>query len=338
MKKYYAIGLFFLIIGLFAYHFYAAKNAEKKLDKSIKEIVAGEQHGISVSYSSINVSPFSGDILFTDLNIIRNQDIRRAQSVRFDLHYLDFLNFSLFGPEYGLRRIDYGKLELKYLSLTKRESLTEFKTDSLAVIYRGNLWELLTLGITDSPAASAHRIDGSGTSFTLSRPEYFGVIKADTLYFDLHIEHNSGGRSITGNTSLSAITWTPTESFQEKYGFFLQGFGYQTQAIPFRRATTEYSYKPVSNALTIPEMKLYSELFTGSLAGDIEIERDSFSKSGITNLLIQFGDLSPKMQNFLSNAEKLFGVRIPMKDNKLSIGITGTIGDPEIKVLNRGTN
>jgi hypothetical protein len=335
MKKYSAIGLFFLLIGLFAYHFYAANNAELKLDESIKEIAADKKFGISVSYSSINVSPFSGDILFNDLNIIGNKEIRRAGFARFDLHYLDFLNFSLFGPEYGLKRIDAGKLELMDLSLTVRKSLAELKTDSLAIDYSGNLWKLLTLGLTDSPLQATHHFDASGTKLTLSRPEYVGVVKADTLFFQAQIEQNPGGRSFTGSTNLSDIIWTPTESFQEKYSFFLKGFGYQTHAIPFRKATAEYDFKLDTNALSIPMMKLHSELFTGSLSGDIGIVRDSLSKSAIDSLLIQFGDLSPKMQRFLSNAEKLFGIRIPMKENKLSMTLTGTIDNPKIIVLDK---
>jgi len=58
MKKYYAIGLFILASALFAYHFYAAGNAEENIDTSIQEITARLNPPLSVSYSKVEVSPF----------------------------------------------------------------------------------------------------------------------------------------------------------------------------------------------------------------------------------------------------------------------------------------
>lgn len=335
MKKYFAIGLLILISALFAYHFFAANNAEVNIDTSIQEITTTVKPQLSVSYSNIAVSPFSGDVLFTDLNIIINQDIRRVRSARFDFSYLDFLNISLFGAEYGLKRIDSGKIELRQLSFTNRQSLAELKIDSLAMDYQGDLWELLAIGFEDSQNGTAHNIDASGTRFTFSRPEILGVVKADTLLFSNNFENNPENKSLAGNASLLGITWSPTKPFQEKYQFFIQGFGYQTNAIPFQEATTEYSYESASNLLSINKLNLRSELFFSTLSGDIKIDSTSFSNSIITDLSIQFGDLSPQLQNFLSNAEKLFGVRIPMTNNKLSIQVAGTFEDPEVKVLEK---
>ena len=98
MKKWFSytfIGLVLLGAGLFAYHFYAANDAERKLDESIQKITAEAGLGLTVGYSSIEVNPFSGDVVFTDVNIIRNEDIQRAASARFDLAYSDFVNITL---------------------------------------------------------------------------------------------------------------------------------------------------------------------------------------------------------------------------------------------------
>lgn len=334
MKKYYAIGIIILISGLFAYHFYAAGSAEENIDTSIQEITTEIKGQLSVSYSSINVSPFSGDILFTDLNIIRNQDIRRARSLMFDFSYLDFLNISLFGAEYGLKRIRDGKVTLEQVSLTNRRSLTEIKVDSLALNYRGDLWELLIRGFRDTVrTVSSHNFDAAGTLFTFSRPGNFGIMKADTLHFDNTFKHYPAGDSLAGSTSLLGITWTPPASFQDKYRFFIQGFGYKPEAIPFRKASATYTYESELDLLSMNEINLQSELFSGSLSGDIEIDPVTFPNSTIRDASLKIGNLSQQLQNFLSNAEKLFGVRIPMADDQISISITGTVDEPEIMLL-----
>ena len=335
MKKYYVIGLLILVSGLFAYHFYAANNAETNLDTSIKEITASVVPALNVSYSNIDISPFSGDIHFTDLNIIRNQDIRRVGSVRFDFSYLDFLNISIFGPEYGLKRINSGKIRLKQVSLTNRESLAELKIDSLVVDYRGDLWNLLAAGFKNSTEATSHIFDASGTGFIFSRPDILGVFKADTLLFDNNLETNQKDHSVAGNTSLLGITWNPPQAFRDKYQFFIKGFGYQENSIPFREASAIYGYESETNLLSINKLELESELFTGSLSGDIRLDSLSFAESQIRETSIQVGNLSRQLQNFLSNAEKLFGVKIPMVENQLSIEVTGTVGKPDFVVLDK---
>lgn len=334
MKKFYAIGTIILLSLLFAYHFYAAGSAEENIDTSIQEITGKIKGQLTVSYSAIEVSPFSGDILFTDLNIIRNQDIRRARSLQFDFSYLDFLNISLLGAEYGLKRIGEGKVMLKQVSITNRRSLTEIKVDSLSLNYRGDLWELLVRGFRDTvQTVSSHNFDAAGSKFTFSRPGNFGIVKADTLLFDNTYKHNPKGDSLVGNASLLGITWTPPASFQDRYRFFIQGFGYKTDGIPFQKASAEYSYESEINLLSLDKIDLQSELFSGSLSGDIEIDQAAFENSKIRDVSINFGNLSDQLKNFLSNAEKLFGVRIPMADNQISMSVTGTVDEPAIKLL-----
>lgn len=327
------MGLLILLSGLFAYHFYAASNAEVNLDNSIREITSKNIPSLNISYSNIEVSPFSGDILFTDLNIIRNQDIRRARSARFDFSYLDFLNISLFGPEFGLKRINSGKIRLMQVSLTNRASLAELKIDSLALDYRGDLWNLLAAGFKNSTETTSHTFDANGTGFTFSRPDILGVFKADTLLFDNSLETNQNVHSVTGNTSLLSITWNPPQTFSDKYQFFIKGFGYQENNIPFREASAIYSFESETNLLSINKLELQSELFTGSLSGDIRLDSLSFAESQLQETSIQIGNLSPQLKNFLSNAEKLFGIKIPMVEDQLSLEVAGTVGKPAFMVL-----
>ena len=332
MKKYYAIGFIILSSALFAYHFYAAENAEENMDRAIQETTKKLDPQLSVSYSNIEVRPFSGDIHFQDLNIIRNRDIRRARSDHFDFSYLDFLNISLFGPEYGLKRISSGNVTFDRLSFTNRSTLTEIKIDSLVANYRGDLWKLLRIGFKDSLNASEHSLSAKGTHFTFSMPENFGVIKADTLILNNSFSYRADEESLSGNFSLRDLTWNPTASFSDNYRFFIQGFGYQADSIPFRQSNVEYRYESASNLVSISEMTLDSELFTGSLAGELKIDSVSYSASSIQEATIRIGDFAPQLQNVLSNAEKLFGVRIPLANDELSIRVSGTLAEPKLRL------
>ena len=332
MKKYYAIGFIILASALFAYHFYAADNAEENMDTAIQETTKKLDPPLSVSYSSIEVRPFSGDIHFQDLNIIRNRDIRRARSVHFDFSYFDFLNISLFGPEYGLKRISSGNVTFDHVSFTNRATLSEVKIDYLSANYRGDLWKLLRIGFEDTLTASEHSLSAKGTRFTFSMPENFGVIKADTLVLNNSFKYQADGELLDGDFSLRDLTWSPTASFSDKYRFFIQGFGYQPDSIPFRQANAEFRYKSANNLVSISEMNLDSELFTGSLTGELKIDSVSYSASSIENASIRIGDFAPQLQNFLSNAEKLFGVKIPIANDELSIGLSGTLAEPKFRL------
>lgn len=332
MKKYYAIGLILLAGALVAYHLYAAANAEVNIDAAIQETTKKLDPPISVSYSNIEVRPFSGDIHFQDLNIIRNRDIRRARSVHFDFSYFDFLNISLFGPEYGLKRISSGKVIFDRLSFTNRATLTEVKIDSLGAHYQGDLWKLLRIGYQDTLTASNHSVDAEGIRFTLSMPENFGVIKADTLVLNNNLSYQADKESLTGNFSLRDLTWSPIASFSDKYRFFMQGFGYQADSIPFRQAKAEFRYEAAKNLVSISDMSIDSELFAASFAGELNIDSTSYPASSIEKATIRIGDFAPQLQNFLSNAQKLFGVTIPLSNDKLSVTVSGTLAEPKFRL------
>lgn len=332
MKKYYATALVILVGALFAYHFYAAEKAEENIDTSIREITSGLNPSLSVGYSSIEVSPFSGDVRFSDLNIIRSQDIRRARSVQFDFSYFDFLNITLFGPEYGLKRINEANIYVDRLSITNRANLAEAKIDSLSADYTGDLWKLVRIGITDTTASSDHKLSAAGSKFTFSLPGFIGIVKADSLSISNRLHYTSGSYTLSGTISLKELTWNPTDSFKEQYRFFIQGFGYRQDSIPFLDARLDYSYESEPQLLSIREMTLQSELFTGSLSGNLNLNTDTLSATSINNASLRFSDLAPRLQNVLSNAEKLFGINIPMADSTLAMSISGSFLEPKVRI------
>lgn len=332
MKKYYAIALAVISGALFAYHFYGADKAEENIDTTIQEITSGLHPPLSASYSSVEVGPFSGDVRFTDLNIIRNQDIRRAQSVRFDFSYLDFLNISLFGADYGIKRINSANIYFERLSITDRANLAEVKVDSLEAKYSGDLWKLMRLGFEDTTAISDHNLSAAGSNISFSLPRFIGIVKADSLNMSNRLSDKSGNESLSGTVSIQDLTWNPTDSFKDQYRFFIQGFGYRQDSIPFREAQLKFEYEPEPQHLSIREMTLQSELFTGTLSGNLILNRDTLSTTSIENASLRFSKLAARLQNVLSNAEKLFGIKIPMADSTISMSFSGTFLEPNVRI------
>lgn len=335
MKKWFSytfLGLLALSVGLFAYHFYAANDAERKLDESIQNVTAEANLGLTVSYSSIDVDPFSGDVVFSDVNIIRDEDIQRVSSARFDLTYSDFVNITVWGTEYGLRHIEYGTLALGNLSYTNRNTLVEVKIDSLDVHYGGNLWNLIVLGITRSPARIRHKIDAAGTGFSYSQPESgAGTVRADSLQLQTHFGRQPADPdSLASSVSLTGITWSPPKPFQEKYGFFIRGFGYQTDAIPFDRASAHYQYHAMDDSLAIQNLTLRSDLFTTSIHGGIALDKQALARSQMKNFVVQLHDLSPRFKNFLGQLKKLTGLGLPVNDETIVFSLGGPLEGPEI--------
>lgn len=328
---YFFSGVLLLAIGLFAYHFYAANNAEKTLDETIQETISKSSINLTIDYSSIEVSPFSGDILFSNINIIHDQDIQRATAARFDLKYSDFLNFMIWGTESGLKQVEEGVLKLENISYTNRETFLEVKMDSLDIDYKGNLWNLIVLGVTRRPAQIQHDIYATGTTFSFYHPEAgIGQIRADSVQLDTHLGKSpNNSDSLLNSVELSGITWTPVSTFQEKYQFFIQGFGYQTDAIPLQRATLTYRYTLEDNLFSIKKMAVDSDLFIISLNGYLMLDEGQFSNSNLRNVEIRIHEMSPRFQTFLQQLEKLMGMQIPGGGNEMRIQLNGPLSKPE---------
>ncbi|MDR8392189.1 hypothetical protein NC796_13625 [Aliifodinibius sp. S!AR15-10] len=328
---YFFAGFLLLAIGLFAYHFYAANNAERTLDETIQEITKKSQLNLNIDYSSIEVSPFSGDIHISDINIFHDQAIQRAASARFDLTYSDFLNFMLWGAESGLKQVETAKLDLRSISYTNRETFLEVKLDTMRVNYSGNLWDLVVISMTQRPTQLQHNIKASGTKFRFYQGESaVGAVSADSLTINAYFGHSaSNPDSLFNSLELSSITWTPPKSIQQQYQFFIQGFGYQADSIPLRSASLIYRNTLEDNLLSVKDMSINSELFTVSIDGYVMLDTDQFNQSNMRNVAIRLHEMSPKFQNFMQQLEKLMGLQIPGGDSDLQIRLNGPLAKPE---------
>lgn len=331
MKKYF-IAIFILLGLAVIYHFYAANSAETDLDEAIQKITVQSKMNLNISYSSIDVRPFSGDIIFSDINIIRDDNIQRAAAARFDLAYRDFLNFTFWDTEYGLKNINEGILILKNPSYTNRTSLLEVKLDSLHMDYRGNLWNLIVLALSRSPAQTNHKIEATGSNFSLSQPDSgFGTFKADSLELDTRFgKQPDYPDSLASSVSLKKITWSPPVSFQKRYGFFIQGFGFQTDSIPVNRAVLRYRYDIASDSLVIKHINLTTELFTAQARGGLKVNTHSFTQSELHNLSVRLINSSLRFLNFLDQLQKITGIQLSGGSKQIQFYLNGPLEKPQV--------
>ncbi|MFH5833261.1 hypothetical protein [Halalkalibaculum sp. DA384] len=335
MKKkliYLFSGVLLLVLGLLAYHFYAARNAEQTIDETIREIASKSTPKLTVDFSAIEVSPFSGDIHFSNINIIQDRNIQRATSARFNLAYTDFLKFMVWGTESGLKQVEHGVLELADISYTDRETFLEVKMDSLTIDYSGNLWNLILQALTNRPAQLQHNIKAQGRQFSFHQPEEgIGSVQADSLFADAYFgKPGNETDSLQNRIELSGITWSPVPPFREKYQFFIRGFGFQPEAIPLAGASLTYQYTLEDHLFFISEMRLDSELFTLTLNGHFLLDPAQFRQSTLRDATLRIHDTSPRFQTFLQQLQQITSLKLPDNGTDLQLRLNGPLAKPDI--------
>src|SRR5699024_11627464 len=123
MKKKYLLFIFLFLVALvIGYHFYAASQAEKQITQLIKQQTA-QRGDISVQYSDIEVTPFTGKFVISDLTIIFGNHIERTKEITVDLAYWDVLNFYLGGTEYALKNLYEDEALVLRLTYVNQENI-----------------------------------------------------------------------------------------------------------------------------------------------------------------------------------------------------------------------
>lgn len=337
MKKFLFFTVLVVLVGLFVLHFVAANQAEKEIDKAIQAQVSASSASMSVQYSSISVSPFSGDVLFHDVTLIEESNIERTRLMNIDLQYFDFLNIYFNGVESGLKKLERGKIALSRVSFLNRESMQEFAIDTLNINYEGNMWDALQSLFTDRATNYAHAINFRGANGRYKKPNSpVGNFTADSAYvrFDLPKGTTHWRTDGAHDIKFKGINWAPPVSFQNKYGFFIQGFGYQLDAIPIDSAGAIYSM-PNEHTLKLTNGFASTDLFKASFNGTVQ--RDStWNTSVLTPLHISLVDLSDQFSNVLANVEQLLGITIPGKvsDDEIHLQLVGPITSPRMQPAN----
>lgn len=329
-RRYYLIGFAVFIGLLIGYHFLAASEAEEQIDKAIQE-QSERNDGISVQYSSIEVSPFTAAVTIRDLTVILGDHIERAQRLQLNMSYLDFINIYFGGLDYGLEHLDRAELALLGPSYVNRSGLQEIKADSLHITYRGKALDGLHSAINGTVFGNSHSLEARSAELTISLPEtplkklvaqqfrYSGTVEAQGKSFWRNGTHQFG---------MDSLVWTPSDSFQQSYSFFIKGFGYPTNAIPFQSA--QLHFNPSSqNSMIRVESTLKSELALVSGSGFIK-PAIPFGSSELHKSRVSLTQLSESLTNVLDNAERLFSVSLPRNGNGISIRIGGTLSSPTV--------
>lgn len=337
MKKFLLITVLIIVAGLFALHFVAANQAEKEIGKAIQAQVDSSSAPISVQYSSIDVSPFSGDIRFRDITMIEKSNIERTDDMEVDLRYIDFLNIYFKGVESGLKGLSHGKINLENVSFVNRETMQEFRVDTLDIDYQGNLWDALQSLFSDRATQFSHTIYFQGVNGRYKKPNSsFGNFTADSLHFRFDLPKGTTHWRQDGahDIMFKQVKWSPPASFQNKYGFFIQGFGYPLNAIPFDSLGAIYSI-PKPNTLKLTDGVVATELFNASFSGTVQ--SDSTWNGGVfTPLRISMTDLSEQFSNMLANVEQLLGITVPGKVDKdeIHFQLVGPVTNPRMQAAN----
>lgn len=328
--KYYLIGVTTLIVLIIGYHFIAASQAEDQIDEAIQE-QATKSEAMSVQYSSIDVAPFSGNVSMSDLTFIFGNYIERAQHIELDLGYLDFLKIYLGGTEYGLKNINRMNAIITRPAVVFQESARELKGDILDLNYEGNMYDMLRHSVTGVPMEHAHHLEAVITHFRLTQPgAKWGSFRADSLYFQADVP--TSALSLVNAKHLRSkadgIIWNPPKEIQEKYGFFMRGFGYDTGSVPVDSLLLRLNASDENNRKQM-NLDLHTELFHARAVAGIRLNSQTYSKSIFEGGTVSLIETSKEFDNFLRNAEKLFGTSLPHQSEQL-LEFSGPLTAPDI--------
>lgn len=330
MKKSIFIILLVLLAGLFAYHFIAANQAEAEIDRAIQAEADSSATRFSVQYSSIDVSPFSGDIEFADVTLIQGSNIERADRVHIDLSYADFLSIYFSGVKEGLDRLGDGTIHFRNVSHLNRESMQELSLAEAEVRYQGNLLDGMQRLLFSDPLDHRHQIDIHAQQVRYTKPNsVVGSFRSDSAALSLAFAAGDGSPSqVQNRLELSSITWTPPARVQKKYGFFIQGFGYELNAIPVERLGL-LVHPAGPRQLQVTEGTVETELCVVRFEGAVRTEA-GWTTPRLAPLRVEVTDLSPELQNVLNNVEQLLGITLPKQQNQISFRLVGPLTNPRI--------
>src|SRR5699024_4885566 len=320
----------FLAVLIIGYHFYAASQAENQITQLIEQQTA-QRGDISVQYSDIEVTPFTGKFIISDLTIIFGNHIERTKEITVDLAYLDVLNFYLGGTEYALKHLYEAEALLLKPSYINKANFHQLSSDSLHLHFSGQVLDAIRSAVSDTAFSHNQQIQARGSHLNLQVPQtlitgfkanhftYSGSVDAGKKLF-----WQEGNQKIT----MDSLTWTPMPSFQENYRFIIQGFEYQPDAIPFQTAEFRASPAAGSDLMEI-HAELKSELALVSADSKIELSQPT-GTSRLQDARITVTDFSPSFKRVLENVEQLLSISLPRNEQGIVIPLKGTLANPQI--------
>src|SRR5699024_6921336 len=129
--------------------------------------------------------------------------------------------------------------------------------------------------------------------------------------------------------SLDSLTLPPSNPFQQNYNFFIRRFGCQANAIPLKSATFRSSPVSTSKLVAIqPKVKSALPLCNGTSK---VLPRQNWNTSPMPDAQLNITHLSPAFREVVKKVEQLFSISLLKGDNGITIPISGTVGNPQIK-------
>lgn len=328
--KYFFIGLAIFLIALLGYHYYAANEAADQIDEALQEQAKDSENAFSINYADIDVHPFAGDISFEDLRFTHDNYLHNATFINFDLTYLDFLRFYVGGTEFGLEKLHSSKITAIKPSFEIQNLSRKITADTLLVNYSGNMYDLLRHAVAKRPLQHAHQIQALTRTTNISQTgSSWGTFDLDSLSVETRVPANTNS-FLNADHMLSqanGIQWIPPASIQEKYQFFIQGFGYEPDSIAIDSLKVRLSAGDRFNDKNMSG-ELHTDLFYLHTTANISIDSQSLGKSIINDGTVSIPQISERFDNFLQNSEQLFGVKIPQQRKNL-LQYYGPITNPE---------
>lgn len=331
-KKYYLLGFILLLIAIFGYHFFAASQAEQQIGEAIQE-QSETNDSLSVQYSQIDVAPFSATVSIQDLTVIFGDHIERAQHLQLDMSYLDFLNIYIRGLDYGLEQLDQAVVTAIQPSYVNRSGREEVKLDTLNIQYTGNALDGLQSAVNGTSFGRSQTIEAQSSGLRISLPQStLSRISADQFRYSGSISEGAQSFWKNGNHqfAMDSLMWTPSQSFQNTYSFFIKGFGYESDQIPVEslQLHSENTSQSLSDMLKI-ESSIRSELALVTASGFIRLQ-NPLGRSNYHDMTVRISDFSNSFSNVLNNIQRLLSIELPQTDGSITLQVEGTLSNPSL--------
>lgn len=123
--------------------------------------------------------------------------------------------------------------------------------------------------------------------------------------------------------------WPIPETIESTYRSFLTLAGWQGDPIPFSDVQIHYTYSEESNSIKLDPASVKTAMGDVILNGTLIPVRNGEQYRWIdTKLTIQ--DIEPGLQNMVKMAERSFNLKIPIRDDSLSLKLNGSIYSPSV--------
>lgn len=335
MRKLIAAALLLVLIGIILYHYEAADQAEREVDRALREMVSGRETAAGIQFSDVEIAPFSGTLTIYDLDLFTERHLYRGRPLRLELGYLNFLRIYLGNPSDVLDQrlsADGRAVDVTWMD---RYRLREIRFDTLELHYDGNPRALMRHLLLDSALTVPQSLEGNGRGFSFTDEMLaWGSLRADTLR--MRQELSAGNGRTTGVTTtdveLRGLSWGVSRGLREQYGILLRGFDYPGGEIPLKSARAAFEYDPGDRLLHFRETRLVTEHFRLGLNGELILE-EPLGGTSLDGLTVTVSDYSDRFRNMLGGLNRLFQLDLPSDSDSLALPLGGTLENP---VLRRG--